>query len=143
MSEHEGTDIDTNRLRDRESIRATTANGPTAAAMTDAVNRRRMHGQRPVANPDDPPVQRPPYGPRGPHPGPYDSGSPGRMAIVQGQVLILAVIVVAQLWLITTALFELLSGRTAGLGWLALASGVGFAIGLLVWWWPRRRIHES
>jgi hypothetical protein len=63
------------------------------------------------------------------------------MAIVQGQVLILAVIVVAQLWLITTALFELLSGRPAGLGWLALASGVGFVVGLLVVWWPRRRIR--
>jgi hypothetical protein len=65
------------------------------------------------------------------------------MAIVQGQVLILAVIVVAQLWLITTALFKLLSGQPAGLGWLTLASGVGFAIGLLVTLWPRRRIRES
>ncbi|HET9919064.1 MAG TPA: hypothetical protein VFQ30_04425, partial [Ktedonobacteraceae bacterium] len=61
-------------------------------------------------------------------------------AIVQGQVFILAVIVIAQLWLVTDALYELLSGRIASLGYLTLASFLGFAIALIVAFWPRRRI---
>jgi hypothetical protein len=96
-----------------------------------------------VANPDDPPVQRPPQGPRGPLPGPNYVGLPGRTAIVQGQVFIVAVIVIAQLWLITDALYELLSGRSSSLGWLALVSGLGFVLALIVTIWPRRRIEES
>jgi len=92
------------------------------------------------ANPDDLPVQRPPQGPRGPLPGPSYLGSPGRIAIVQGQVFIVAVILIAQLWLITSALYEWLSGRPQDLGWLTLASGLGFLIALIVWYWPRRRI---
>ncbi len=79
-------------------------------------------------NPDDPPVQRPPSGPRGLMPGPNFLGLEGRIALVQAQVFLLAVILIAQLWLITDALYELLSGRTASLGWLALASGIGFAL---------------
>jgi hypothetical protein len=67
----------------------------------------------------------------------------GRIAIVQGQILIVAVIVIAQLWLITDALFQLLSGRSSNLGWLALASGVGFVLALVVTFWPARRISES
>ncbi len=94
------------------------------------------------ANPDDPPGQRPPGGPRGPLPGPNFLGLEGRIAIVQAQVFLLAVILIAQLWLITDALYELLSGRTAILGWLALASGIGFALALLITFWPRRRIEE-
>jgi len=94
------------------------------------------------ANPDDPPVQRPPSGPRGPVPGPNFLGLEGRIAIVQGQVFLLAVILIAQLWLITDALYELLSGRTATLGWLVLASGIGFALALLITFWPRRRVEE-
>jgi hypothetical protein len=94
------------------------------------------------ANPDDPPVQPPPRGPRGVLPGPNYLGLRGRIAIVQGQVYIVAVIVVVQLWLITVALYELLSGRTGALGWLTLVSFVGFALGLLVSFWPRRRIEE-
>lgn len=97
----------------------------------------------PVANPDDPPVQRPPQGPNGPLPGPNYVGLPGRTAIVQGQVFIVAVIVIAQLWLITDALYELLSGRSSNLGWLALVSGLGFVLALIVTFWPRRRIEES
>ena len=96
-----------------------------------------------VANPDDPPVHRPPQGPHGPLPGPNYSGLPGRTAIVQGQVFIVAVIVIAQLWLITDALYELLSGRSSNLGWLALVSGLGFVLALIVTFWPRRRIEES
>lgn len=96
-------------------------------------------GQRPVANPDDPPVQRPQRGPHGPLPGPRELGSPGRVAIVQGQVFLVGVILVAQLWLITDALFSLLSGHPQDLGWLTLASGAGFVIALVVWLWPRRR----
>lgn len=95
------------------------------------------------ANPDDPPVQRPPQGPHGPRPGPNFLGLPGRIAIVQGQVFLLALILVAQLWLITYSLYELLSGRTANLGWLALVSGIGFALALVITSWPRRRIEES
>jgi hypothetical protein len=98
-------------------------------------------GQR-KANPDDPPVQRPPRGPRGVMPGPNFLGLEGRIAIVQAQVFLLAVILVAQLWLITDALYELLSGRTANLGWLALASGVGFVLALVIAFWPRKRIEE-
>jgi hypothetical protein len=100
-----------------------------------------QHGIHPRrANPDDPPVERPPYGPHGPLPGPSSLGAPGRIAIVQAQVLIVAVILIAQLWLITTALYEWLSGQPAHLGWLTLASGIGFLIALVVWWWPRRRV---
>ena len=103
----------------------------------------RPRPQKPhVANPDDPPVQRPPQGPKGPQPGPNYLGLPGRIAIVQGQIFIVAVILIAQLGLITDALNELLSGRTSNLGWLTLASGLGFALALIVAFWPRRRIEE-
>jgi hypothetical protein len=94
------------------------------------------------ANPDDPPVKPPPRGPRGLMPGPNFLGLEGRIAIVQGQVFLLAVILIAQLAIITDALYELLSGRTGLLGWLALASGIGFALALALVFWPRRRIEE-
>jgi hypothetical protein len=94
------------------------------------------------ANPDDPPVKPPPRGPRGLMPGPNFLGLEGRIAIVQGQVFLLAVILIAQLAIITDALYELLSGRTGLLGWLALASGIGFALALAIVFWPRRRIEE-
>lgn len=94
------------------------------------------------ANPDDPNVRRPPRGPRGPMPGPNFLGLEGRIAIVQGQVFLLAVILIAQLAIITDALYELLSGRSERLGWLALASGIGFVLALLIVFWPRRRIEE-
>ena len=96
----------------------------------------------PKANPDDPPVRRPPPGPRGPEPAPYYVGLEGRIAIVQGQVFILAVIVIAQLWLVTDALYELLSGRHNLLGYLALASFLCFIVALIVTFWPRRRIER-
>ncbi len=97
-----------------------------------------------VANPDDPPVHRPPRGPRGgPLPGPNYLGIPGRIAIVQGQVFLVALIVIIQLGLITDALYELLSGRTGILGWLVLVSGIGFVLALIISFWPRRRIEES
>lgn len=95
------------------------------------------------ANPDDPPVARPLQGRGGPRPGPHFLGLEGRIAIVQGQVFLLAVILVAQIWLITDALYELFSGRPERLGWLALASGLGFAIALLTFFWPRRHIKDS
>lgn len=96
-----------------------------------------------VANPDDPPVHRPPQGPHGPLPAPNYLGLAGRTAIVQGQVFLVAVILIAQLWLITDALYELLSGRSSDLGWLALASGLGFLLALIVAFWPRRRIEGT
>ena len=96
----------------------------------------------PKANPDDPPVQRPPQGPHGPEPAPYYVGLEGRISIVQGQVFILAVIVIAQLWLVTVALYELLSGRPDLLGYVALASFFGFIIAFIVTLLPRRRIER-
>lgn len=99
--------------------------------------------QPPRANPDDPPVFRPPQGPHGPRPGPHYLGIPGRTAIVQGQVFLVAVIVIVQLWLITDALYELLSGRPGFLGWLLLVSGLCFVLALIVTFWPRRRIEET
>jgi hypothetical protein len=108
----------------------------------DSFTRRHPQG-RYVANPDDPPVHRPPRGPRGFLPGPNYLGLQGRTAIVQGQVFIVAVILIVQLWLITGALYELLSGRAAVVGWLTLVSGIGFVLALIVALWPRRRIEES
>lgn len=104
---------------------------------------RDVRGYRRKANPDDPPVQRPPEGRNGPWPAPNFLGIEGRIAIVQGQVFILAMLLVAQLWLITDALYEFLSGRLTNLPWLAVASGGCFVIALVVTVWPRRRIKES
>lgn len=98
--------------------------------------------QPPVANPDDPVVTRPPHGPRGPMPGPHYLGLPGRAAIVQGQVFIVAVVVIAQLFIVTDALYQLLSGRSSVLLGLFLLSLIGFALALLVAIWPLRRIKE-
>lgn len=98
---------------------------------------------QPVANPDDPLVRRPPRGPKGPLPGPNYIGLPGRTAIVQGQVFLVAVILIAQLWLITDALYELLSGHASTVGWLALVSFIGFVLALIITFWPSRRIDES
>ena len=109
-------------------------------SMSEDIGTRR---RRKVANPDDPPVVRPPWGPRGPMPGPNYRGSSGRIAIVQGQIFIVAVILAAQLWLVTVALFDLLSGQTSILAWLALVSFVGFIVSLIVYFWPRRRIDEG
>lgn len=95
------------------------------------------------ANPDDPLVQRPPQGPDGPRPGPHFLGLEGRIAIVQAQVFLLAMIMIVQLWLVTDALSNLLSGHTANLGWLALASGCGVVLGLIIALWPRRRILHA
>ena len=97
--------------------------------------------QLPRANPDDPPVQRPPRGPNGPWPGPNYLGLPGRTAIVQGQVFLVAMILIAQLFIVTEALYELLSGRSGSLLWLALVSLLGFVLALIVSFWPRRRIE--
>ena len=104
--------------------------------------RREISGQH-VANPDDPPVHRPPHGPRGVMPGPNYMGLQGRAAIVQGQVFLVAVILIIQLWLITDALYELLSGHPNILGGLTLASFLGLVIALIIAFWPRRRIEES
>lgn len=97
----------------------------------------------PVANPDDPLVQHPPKGPKGIWPGPNYLGLEGRTAIVQGQVFIVALILIAQLWMVTDALYELLSGRPDTLVWLALASFIGFVVALIIFFWPRRRIERS
>jgi len=96
---------------------------------------------RHLANPDDPPVQRPAPGAGGPGSGPDEAGLPGRMAIVQGQIYIVGVIMVAQLFLVTTALYELLSGRPEKLWWIAGAGLIGFLVALVVTLWPRRRVQ--
>lgn len=93
---------------------------------------------RHVANPDDPAVPAPLGSRRARVPAP-DSYFLGRMAIVQGQVYIVGVILVVQLWLITAALFELLSGRPQSLWGLTIASGIGCIIAVVVALWPRRR----
>lgn len=95
----------------------------------------------PRANPDDPIVRRPPADARGPRPGPDFRGATGRIAIVQGQVYLVGVILIAQLFLITTALYELLSNRTELLWWIALAQLAGFLIALVIAIWPRQRVR--
>lgn len=96
---------------------------------------------QPMANPDDPKVRRPPADARGPRPGPDTRGALGRVAIVQGQVYLVGVILITQLFLITTALYELLSGRSAQLWWIAGAQLAGFLVALLITLWPRRRVR--
>lgn len=95
-----------------------------------------------VANPDDAVLRRPPSDARGPRPGPDFRGAPGRIAIVQGQVYLVGTIVIAQLFLITTALYELLSGRTSLLWWIAFVSLIGFLLALLIALWPRRSVKD-
>ena len=116
------------------ALDTTQPSGATYAAL------RHPAAYTPRANPEDPVTRRPPVGKRGPMPGPDDMGAPGRAAIVQGQVYLVAVIVLVQLWLITTALLELLSGRPHDLDVLAGLSGVGLLVALVVWQWPRRRV---
>lgn len=101
-----------------------------------------IQGARPSANPDDPPTKRPPLTQRGVWPGPHYLGLPGRTAIVQGQVFLVGVILIFQLWLVTDDLLNLLSGRIDTLIWLTLASGIGFAIALLITFWPSRSIEQ-
>jgi len=94
-----------------------------------------------IANPDDPMMRPPPQDARGPRPGPDLRGAPGRIAIVQGQVYLVGVLLILQLFLITTALYELLSGQTGLLWWLALANLVIFLLTLLIALWPRRLVR--
>lgn len=94
-----------------------------------------------LANPDDPIVRAPPQDARGPRPGPDFRGAPGRIAIVQGQVYLVGVLLILQLFLITTALYELLSGQTNLLWWLALTNLVVFLITLVIALWPRQRVR--
>src|SRR5437660_140756 len=89
------------RINELETIE----NAGGTSMLTSSLTQRRR-----VANPDDPIVQRPPRGPHGgPWPGPNYIGLQGRTAIVQGQVFLVAIILIIQLWLVTDALFELLS----------------------------------
>lgn len=126
-------------MNKKEDIDSTFENVVVPLAATRGAGAARRH----AANPDDPPVHRPPQGPQGPLPGPNYIGLQGRTAIVQGQVFLVAVIVIAQLWLITDALYEVLSGRSNTLGWLVLASGLGFVLALIATFWPRRRVEGT
>jgi hypothetical protein len=103
----------------------------------DVVREMRMRG---VANPDDPIVQPSLRGMRSAAPGLEEAGLPGRIAIVQGQIYIVGVILVTQLVLVTLGLYELLSGRNDVVWWIAGASLVGFLVALVVTLWPRRRV---
>lgn len=116
--------------------------GALAGDTTMSSDERRRMRRRPMANPDDPITYRPPSDARGPRPGPDFRGAPGRVAIVQGQVYLVGAILIAQLFLITTALYELLSGRTALLWWIALAALIGFLLALLIALWPRRAVMD-
>lgn len=107
------------------------------------MNKTKETEYRRKANPDDPPVFRPKEGPRGVLPGPNYRGLEGRTAIVQGQIYIVAIILVVQLFLVTDSLHELLSGRSGALIWLAVVSFIGFVLALIVTFWPSRRIEES
>ena len=111
--------------------------GGTIMSREEAQRMLRLH----LANPDDPSVSRPPTSRAGPRPGPNYLGAPGRVAIVQGQVYLVGVMMVTQLVLITIALFELLSGHGRILWWIAAASFALFVISLIVSIWPRRRIE--
>jgi hypothetical protein len=100
---------------------------------------RRQH----LANPDDAPGYATPDEHASHLRGPDYTGSPGFVAIVQGQVYLVAAILFAQLFLITLGLFELLSGRTGALWWIAGASLIAFLLALLITLWPRRRVLGS
>ncbi len=100
---------------------------------------RRQH----LANPDDAPGYITPDEHASHLRGPDFTGSPGFVAIVQGQVYLVAAILIIQLFLITTGLFELLSGRASVLWWIAGASLIAFLIALLIMLWPRRRLLGS
>jgi hypothetical protein len=95
-----------------------------------------------MANPDDPFPPQPPLDARAYASGADHQGALGRVAIVQAQVYLVGAIVIAQLFLITTALYELLSGHTAVLWWIALAALIGFLLALVIALWPRRRILD-
>jgi hypothetical protein len=73
-------------------------------------------------------------------PEPYYLGLAGRTAIVQGQIFLVAIILIVQLGIITDALYELLTGHPGELGWLLFVSGLGFVLALIITFWPRRRI---
>ena len=96
-----------------------------------------------LANPDDAPGYATPDEHASHLRGPDFTGSPGFVAIVQGQVYLVAAILFAQLFLITLGLFELLSGRTGVLWWIAGASLIAFLLALLITLWPRRRVLGS
>lgn len=110
--------------------------GGTALDTAQRERMLRLH----LANPDDPIGQRPPSDARGLRPGPDFRGAPGRIAIVQGQVYLVAAILITQLFLITTALYELLSGHNSSLWAISLACLIGFLLALLIALWPRRNV---
>lgn len=142
-TQESGNEVNKQNPRSQEDSRASEWETIGNLGGTSGLTRSREQRRR-VANPDDPAVEPPPRGPHGdPWPGPNYVGLQGRIAIVQGQVFLVAIILIAQLCLVTVALFELLSGRTGLLGWLSLASGVSFALALIVSFWPRRRIEGS
>ena len=73
-----------------------------------------------------------PVGPGLPGRVPADPGHPGRVAAVQAQVILAAMVVIGQLWLVTEALDQLLSGRAAQVWPLAAASTLALGFVLVV-----------
>jgi hypothetical protein len=63
---------------------------------------------------------------------PADPGHPGRVAAVQAQVILAAMVVIGQLWLVTEALDQLLSGRGSQVWPLAAVSTLALGAVLLV-----------
>jgi hypothetical protein len=100
---------------------------------------RRQH----LANPDDAPGYATPDEHASHLRGLDYTGSPGFVAIVQGQVYLVAAFLFVQIFLVTLGLFELLSGRTDTLWWIAGASLIAFLLALLITLWPRRRVLGS
>lgn len=99
--------------------------------------------RRRVANPDDPPVEKPPMKDWGLVPGPYYLGLSGRLTIVQGQIFLVFLLVALQLFLVAQTLLEVLSGQPKHLIWLTVLSILCFAISLVVGIWPNRRITHT
>lgn len=87
-------------------------------------------------NPDDPPV-------RVGSPTPGDGSSPGHTAVVDVQIYIASIMLIAQLWLVTDTLREWLSGHREHLWLLAACSGVAFAVVWAVKRWPGRSWPEK
>ena len=58
------------------------------------------------------------------------------------QIFLVAIVLVAQLWLVTNARTALLTGHVTLLGWLALASALSFIVACVVVV-PRWRMRAS
>ncbi len=60
--------------------------------------------------------------------GPDERGTSGKIAAVHAQIAVVALVVVGQLWLLTVAWNQLLSGHTMGVVTSMVVSGLGFLL---------------